>query len=290
MKNIYLISFNGGAGGDFLCSEISKDINFYSFQSSIDLKTNACDLLENPFSKWNLDVKPPDALWPTASISSEIDLYYNEKNLVLPTHYFDNVNQTMIPRLKGIRLYTKQFSPLFYLLLWIKRWINIQNFKGKEELDNIIFSRSFSKNADVNFFKSKIRDAIFENRRYIYRFELPALELLYDKAIHFVDGFFRRYNTHNNKGYEDKGWIPYNIDNLYLDPVNNVKEFSQLFNMEEPINPDSIAEHHSRNFQLIEKTFNESYETFISNNWRYKLKEWVRIQCPNAYSVDFKIL
>ena len=289
MKNIYLLSFNGGAGGDFLCSEISKDINFYSFQSSIDLKTNACDLLENPFSKWNLDVKLPNPSWPTASVSEEIDLYYNEKNLVLPTHYFNNVNQTMIPRLKGIRLYTKQFSPLFYLLLWIKRFIKIIDFENKEALDNIILSRNFSNsnNADVNFFRSKIKDAILENRRYVYGFELPALDLLYDKAIYFVDRFFRRYNTHNCKGYEDNGWIPYNIDNLYLDPVNNVKEFSQLFNMEEPINPDTIAEHHSRNFQLIEKTFNESYESFISDNWTFKLKEWVRYQCPNSYSVNF---
>jgi len=287
MKNIHLLSFNGGVGGDFLCSEISKDINFYSFQSSIDLKTNTCNLLENPFSKWNLDVKPPNPLWPTASISSEIDLYYNEKNLVLPTHYFGNVNQTMIPRLKGIRLYTKQFSPLFYLLLWIKRWINIKNFKDKEELDNILLSRSFSKNTDITYFTSKIAD-IIANRKYYYDFEIPALNLIYDKSIDFVDEVFVKYNICNTNGYEDNGWIPYNIDNLYLDPVNNVKEFSQLFNMEESINPDSIAEQHSRNLQLIEETFNESYESFVSNDWLPKLKEWVKLKCPNSYSINFE--
>lgn len=291
MKNIYLLSFTGGSGGDFLCSQISKDNSFFPLESKMNPDSNSCDL-ENPFEKWNLDIK--NTFISNLSISNytleNIDLYFNEKNLIAPTHFFGNLNQVRLPRLKGIKLYNEKLSPLFYLLLWIKRWTSVRHFENKEDFFKIIEESSPNTSRFINATIDKIVDEIFTNRKYLYSFEIPALKKLHKDAINFVHNYFEYYKLFNTITDREFGWIPYNIDNLYLDPINNLKEFSQLFNMEQSINSEIIAEYYSQNLRVIEETFGEPYEVFISNNWLLKLKEWVKQQCPNAYSVNFKIL
>jgi hypothetical protein len=288
MKNIYLLSFTGGTGGDFLCSQISKDNNFYLLESKMDPSTNTCNL-ENPFEKWNLDIKNNFKAPISDSLFEEINLYYNKKNIITPTHFFGNVNQIKLPRIKGIKLYSNLFFPYFYLLLWIKRWVFKRHFENKEDAHEIF--KSLNPNSDNTTFNKDIIDRIVENRNYFYSYEIAALKTFHMNAIDFVVNGFNFHKRYSSRTYEDLGWIPYNIDNLYLDPVNNVKEFSQLFNMEESINSEIIAEYYSQNLKVIEETFGEPYETFISSDWLSKLKEWVCEQCPNSYSysISFKI-
>jgi hypothetical protein len=297
MNNIYLLAFNGGSGGDFLCSQISKDSNFYPLEYKINPITNTYDL-ENPFAKWNLNTKNQfmqDLLVTTDNTLENIDLHYNEKNLIAPIHFFGDHNQAYLdalyrlPRLKVIRLYSNKLPPLFYLLLWIKRWVFAQEFENKE-----IFIREHISIYTSKFHistRNKILDSIFANRNYYYAFEISAMENLFNNSINFVKNFFKRYNYYNTIVQNNTvGWIPYNIDNLYLDPINNSEEFCQLFNMEKSINPEIISNYYLKNLQVIEEIFGEPYEVFILGDWLSKLTEWVQIQCPNAYSVDFKIL
>jgi len=298
MNNIYLLAFNGGSGGDFLCSQISKDSDFYPLEYKINPITNTYDL-ENPFAKWNLNTKNQfmqDLLVTTDNTLENIDLHYNEKNLVAPIHFFSYFNQAhldtiyRLPRLKIIRVYSNQLTPLFYLLLWIKRWVLIQECENKE-----IFIReqisTYTSKFDIAA-RNKILDSIFANRNYYYSFEILAMSNLFNNSTDFVKNFFlKKYNYYNTFVQNNTGkWIPYNIDNLYLDPVNNSEEFCQLLNMEKPIDPEIISNYYFRNLQVIEETFGEPYEVFILGDWLSKLTEWVQIQCPNAYSVDFKIL
>jgi len=296
MNNIYLVSFLGGGGGDFLCSQISKDCNFYPLEYTINSVTNTCDLT-NPFLKWNIDLKNHlrfKVLEISDVILEEIDLYYNEKNLVAPTHFFGNLSEIKLPRLKGVHLYTKQFFPLFYLLLWIKRWVLIQEFENKEIfLRKVISASSLPNDAYAKIFRDKIADNILANRNFVYEFELRAATRLFRNAIDCVEWFYRYYCfvfAFPNPHTVSKDWIPYNIDNLYLDPVNNSEEFCQLFNMEKPIDPEIIVSYYSKNLQVIEEIFGEPYEVFILGDWLSKLKKWIELKCPNSYSVDFKIL
>lgn len=283
MKNIHLLSFTGGTGGDFLCSEISKDTNFYTLESNWIFDMNRYDL-ENPFQQWNLDIK--DRHIPSLQISdtvfNEIDLYYNEKNLITPTHFFGAVNQIKLPRIKGIKLYTTQLSPLFYSLLWIKRWTAKRYYETKEEFLKLIGSPN--PNYIVNVQEI---DTLFTNRNYLYSFEIPALKSLHKNAIDFVSNFFVTYSMYSTIPNDNFGWIPYNIDNLYLDPINNSEAFSQIFSMEQAISPAIITAYYTQNLRVIEETFGEPYDVFISNDWLSKLKQWVLLQCPDLYSIDF---
>jgi len=293
MNNIYLVTFPGGGGGDFLCSQISKDINFYPLESSMNTATNTCEL-ENPFLKWNIDLKSHHkfkVLEISDVMLKEIELYYNEKDLVAPTHFFGNLSEIKLPRLKGVHLYTKQFFPIFYLLYWIKRLSGPKHFIDKETfLRKVTGASSLPNDAYAKFFRDKIADNILANRNFVYDFELIAATRLLGNAIDCIERFYRYYCfifSFPNPHTVSKDWIPYNIDNLYLDPVNNSKEFCQLFNMEKPINPEIIASYYSKNLQVIEETFGEPYEVFILGDWLSKLKKWIELKCPNSYSINF---
>jgi hypothetical protein len=290
MKHIYLLAFTGGAGGDFLCSQVSKDPDFYPLETRVNQTLNVYNL-DNSFEKWDLDIKNRNIVRMKISetVLEEIDLYYNEKNLITPTHFFGDFNRINFPRIKGIKLYSKILTPFFYLLLWIKRWVNLRYFKTKTETARVL--ESLNPNSTIEF-REEMIDRVLKtrNRNHFYAFELAALKTLCMDAIDLVDNYYvNSYRRISELPNSDFGWIPYNIDNLYLDPINNTREFSQIFNMEQPIDPDIIAEYYSLNHQLIEKTFNETYESFISSDWTSKLKEWVQNQCPDSYIVDFKI-
>jgi hypothetical protein len=290
MKNIYFLSFAGGAGGDFLCSLISKDVNFYPLVSKTETVTNSC-YLEDTFKKWHLDLKNGNIpkLLDSEYLVKRIDSFYTEKNLMVPTHYVGSFDQIKLPRFKAVKLFSTDLVPMYYLLLWIKRWCSVMYFENKQDFfkrieveQNERIKKNRIANGEIK--KNKIMNSVFANKNHAYGFELPAARLLYRNSIDFVDRYFITFKYHATLS-NINGAKSYNIDRLYLDPANNSTEFSQLFDMTQSINPDIIAEYHSQNLKLIEKTFNEPYDLFISSNWLAKLKEWVQLKCPNSYGI-----
>lgn len=276
MKNIFLLGFTGGSCGDFLCSQISKDDNFYSLQSSMNPDLNRCEL-ENPFANFGIDIKNP--YWPESSIISntdykKIDIAYSEKNLVLPIHYFLDLDNINLPRLAGIKLCSNKLTPLFYILLWIKRWRLPVNIGGSE--DDVI--KCAGKNLKLIEKSKEIID-----RGYFYSFEKPALRLNISNSIDLTIKYFFNYASISKKAAN--GWIPYNLDNLFLNTIDNVTEFSQLFNMTCSINSEDLIQYHQNNIKLVETYFNKTYDSLILGNWLLDLREKIKTECPSAYSI-----
>jgi hypothetical protein len=277
MKNIFLLGFTGGSCGDFLCSKISQDDNFYSLQSAMTQDINRCEL-GNPFSKFGIDIKNPQ--WGGIPIISKdtydnIDKEYSEKSLILPIHYFSNLENIKLPRLVGVKLCSKELTPLFYILLWIKRWSNKNSIIGNEE--NII--KCAGKNLKLI---EKSKEII--NRGFYYSFEQPALRLGVYNSVNIATAYFSTYRGLSKKS--NIGWNPYDIDNLFLNTKQNIREFSQLFNTSQEINAGDIIDYHAANIALVEKHFNKSYSNLISGNWLLDLQAWVEQQCPNAYCLN----
>lgn len=276
MKNIFLLGFTGGSCGDFLCSQISKDESFYSLQSSMTLDINRCEL-ENPFKNFGVDIKNP--YWPDSLIISDtdyknIDLAYSEKNLILPTHYFFDLNNINLPRLAGIKLCSNKLAPLFYILLWIKRWRYPKTVEGFEE---DIIKCAGNNLALVNKAKEILA------RGYFYSFEKTALRLNMSDSVDLSTTYFFNYANLSKK--VANGWTPYNLDNLFLDTRGSAIEFSQLFNMTCTINTEELIQYHQNNITLVETYFNKTYDNLISGNWLSDLKEKIKTECPNAYSI-----
>lgn len=271
MKNIFLLGFTGGSCGDFLCSQISKDESFYSLQSEMTSNVNRCEL-ENPFASFGLDIKNP--YWPDSVTISDadyknIDIAFADKNLILPTHYFFDLKNINLPRIAGIKLCSKQLTPLFYILLWIKRWRYANTVEGQD-------IAKWSSNSEI------INEII--SRGYFYAFEKTALRLNVSNSIDLSTTYFFNYNNLSKKVAD--GWVPYNIDNLFLDTKNSVIEFSRLFNMSQPINAEDIIHYHQNNIRLVENYFNKSYDNLIAGNWLLELKERIKTDCPNAYCIS----
>ena len=133
-----------------------------------------------------------------------------------------------------------------------------------------------------NILKENVKKGIeLIKRGYYYEFELPAIHRKLSNGIDIVENYFDMYQRMSKE--IPVSWSCYNIDNLFLNPTKNVNEFSKLFNMSNPINVIDIEIYYHNNIQLVEKIFNEPYNNFISGNWLLKLKNWVKIECPNSY-------
>jgi hypothetical protein len=237
---------------------------------------NRCEL-ENPFEKFGIDIKNPyraEALVVSDDDYKNIDAAFSLKNLILPTHYFSNINNINLPRLVGVKLCSTELTPLFYILLWIKRWSQRHSNIG-HELDILNCTNESLKMIEGS-------NKIF-NRGYHYAFEKPALRLGMNNSTNLSSSYFYNYKALSR--HASIGWHPFNIDKLFLNTRENIEEFSNLFNMSLPINAEDIEQYHYTNIQLVETNFNKSYSELISNNWLLELREWVKYQCPDAYSI-----
>lgn len=270
MKHIYLLSFQGGAGGDFLANRINQDPSFYQYDCPWIMSVNRYDI-RNPLKKFNIDLKYAHV--NNVEISNElknlIDLEFQNINLILTLHYFKDINTINLPRVKGIKLtWSTKLSPLFYTLLWIKRFtenLKIENIK----LYNITNFELFQKFQHI------------QRRGFIYHFETIALRYGYLDSKNFIKHYYQYY--HESGLSEPEGWTTYNIENLYLDPKNNTKNFSDLFGLSQPINFEFIEAYYQRNRMLIEEIFNIEYEKWIEGDWLSDLETWALEQCPGCY-------
>jgi hypothetical protein len=277
MKNIFLLGFTGGSCGDFLCSKISKDDNFYTLESSMTSDMNRCEL-ENPLLPFGINIKNPVSL-DSLNINSEdyknIDIKFSQKNLILPIHYFANINNIKLPRLAGVKLCSSKLTPLFYILLWIKRWKNkVPIMENEHTLIDC---------AGNNLTLIKQCEEMIK-RGYYYSFEQTALRSNMYNSINLPTMYFPTYRNLSSK--VDIGWTSYNIDNLFLNTKENITGFSQLFNMSGTLNADDIIQYHAANLELVEKHFNKSYFDLMAGNWLVELQTWIEEQCPDSYKID----
>jgi hypothetical protein len=68
-----------------------------------------------------------------------------------------------------------------------------------------------------------------------------------------------------------------------FDTKNAVDDWQAAFNMAEPLNIQEIEQYHANNIELMETTFNMSYDKWRSEKWIMLLKEWVKFKCPEMY-------
>lgn len=276
MNHIYVFSFIGGSGGDFLCSQIADDTNFYPFELRWDSDLNRYDL-SNPLDKFGLDIKPfflPSQMKLLSDeIKIEIDNEFKDKNLILPTHYLERLEHVNLPRLIGVKaVYSEYFLPLYYTLLWFKRYIVPIKVESYKDVDPGYYV------APRHIFK--IIKKITE-RGFIYSFEKTALNAQMLSSKKFIKGFFSQYTK--LASLEPPGWITYNLDNLYLDSKSYSKNFSDLFGRSQPIDHEIIDRYFQSNLAVIPQIFNKTYDDWIKGDWLSDLEKWALLQCPDCY-------
>lgn len=285
MANIYIISYVGGACGEWLTYQLGKDENYYPIGLQTQTGSNKY-VIQNPLEELDIDIKSPyDAtrLNITTDQRQAVEHKFNQKHLAVPTHYMDRLDKINLPRIKGIRLYFSHVTaPMFYTLLWIKTWVEHKPVDAKEQQEIIRCAEGDS--GDKALLKiDTVMDKVDEivRRKKVYAFEKSALRFGVRKSEDFVDrfyGFYFRYNLLRPADYTNLS-----IEELLLNPQSQLQEYKTAFDLDKPLNLATIEDYHQRNIQTIEQTFNMSWNVYRNSKWIFILKDYVKTQCPDRY-------
>lgn len=269
MHTLYLLGFQGGSCGDFLCSKISELDNFHKVPYQHLPNSNTTD-----FSVLDID---PDFKIKSAYRVEHLNLsndridyiksILNSKNIILPTHYQNSITETNLPNLVPLSLNFTKLSKLFYTLLWIKKWSN--PWQGFDPY-NVLLS--------VDSIELHNRIQKMMGKQKIYSYERIMIHADYHSLDNFV---IRQYLKYSSIGMIKRNdWRIIDADSLFTNPHTYIHEFNNILNISNSINPDVIENYHLENINLIERTFNKSIVNFFQSNWMNEIIQWVREKCP----------
>lgn len=304
MSNIIMVSYNGGSCGEFLCTQISKDPNFYPAELEKVTELNRW-IYSNPFKKFNVDFesyvskrvtpdqyanlgqqRPIDLKCPwieshtyISDVTADaIDKFYNDKNLLVPTHYWGNLANINLKRVRGVRFtFNNNLDVLFYTLLWIKTWTETYPSNVEFYMHELRTCALVSGNPKMN----EVVNTIIE-RGYMHSFERAAIRYNIQSSYDIIDKFFVDYHKMNS--LRVPGWDIVNVEDLMLDTTGTVEHWKQVFGTDSTLDIETIEKYHQKNLSVIEETFNQTYDNFKKSNWKLTLKEWVKKAAPHAYT------
>jgi len=261
-----MVSYYGGMFGEFICSQISNDKNFYD--AEVEITDNNRYVLKNPFKTYTLNLKAFDTGLNTKlppQLVDRIDNDFSEYNLCYPTHtYKEDMEYLNLPRLKIVRLRTKHNDILFlaYIVGWIKSLTTIG--KVNPRFTNEVEHK-------LNSITRPYYDKILE-RGYFYWFEKLALKHGIVSIDDFIEFWWRSFRQYNNLKWDQ--WTYIDIGSLIKDYDNVKEEWNELFNLDSDLDKAAIEEYHANNLQLIEDTFNKSFDE-LGTSWQELLLDWI---------------
>jgi len=282
MPNIYLFSYCGGHGGDFLCHQISQDPNYYPTLFK-ETTVNFQWVNDNPFEKYKLNFKSFVSELDKSPVSDivrdQIDKEFSEKNLIIPAHSMTDLLPNL-PRVKRLKLVATDSSAYFYYtLLCIKAWCKVYKITKQQEDMIIRFDRFKERHKDNPVLLEQIKN--IQNRGYVYSWEIQAIHMGLHNGIDFIKQHFSIYQKYNKMQLTNS--INLDLDAMYEKPEDNVKLWSDILDMQTILNPNVITEYHQNNINLIESRFNKSIDQYLKINWLDQLAEYVSLVCPDHY-------
>jgi hypothetical protein len=282
MPNIYLFSYCGGHGGDFLCRQISQDPNYYPslYKETTD---NFRWVNDNPFEKYDLNFKritsELDKFTVSDLVKDSIDKEFSEKHLIVPSHNMTAVLPNL-PRVKRIKtISTDEQAYFYYILLCIKAWC-ISYDLNKHHKDMIPrFDRFKEMHKNNPLLLEKIE--YIQQRGHVYSWEMDAIYNGLINGIDIIKQHFPIYQKYLRLSLPDTANL--NLDDMYKNPADNVNTWSKLLDMQTILNANVITEYHQKNIDLIESRFNKSIDQYLKINWLDQLAEYVSLVCPDHY-------
>ena len=274
-NKVYLVRFNGGAGGDFLSYQISKDTNFYSLKL-ISSENNTWDV-EN--SLQNLDPSEMDLTVISNRLTSLFELIesnseFQDRNVLIRTHYTGSFSKLNIPNLSIVNL--TMFGKIVYLsyfLLFIKRYL--KKIPNSDLQENINFVHS---GFNIDNQKEKIIQ-----KGFCYSFERHALMRGLLNSYDFIESFFIKYKTFC---LPKTNAVNFNVGKLYQDPQTNVIDFSKVFNMKNSLDPYLVQNYFEENMFIFYNQFSKYFDAYNSDKeFIDDLTNFVKSQAPDSYSL-----
>jgi hypothetical protein len=266
MHRIYLYNSLIGTGTDFLASQLSDDPEFYP----LSLRKNGIGLYRTVNPLRYFDIYSNDKLFTISDeVRDKIDNFFSAKSLIVPSSYIESgFPKINLPRLTCIRTqFTTKFSPLFYTMSMIED--GLYSYKLTPNIVSVIDKIDpDQKNEHLQHIKQ---------RNQYYNFEYHALQNNSCDPLKFVKNRYGKYIV--EAFISPANCKLFQIDNLFMNPKDNVKEFCRLVGRESLIDYTKIEEFHANQISTLETTFNKTYANYISGNWRDELTEWLQHKC-----------
>ncbi len=268
MHRIYLYNSSIGSGKEFLAAQLSDDPEFYplSFRKSYDTGRYEA---AHPLRYFDINHRTQHKIFEISDNDcARIDEFFSTKSLIIPTTYVNGLSYINLPRLTPIQInFTTCVGPLFYTLSIIEN--GIDTYKNTSD---VLSSIEELDPDQQNAFLQQIKA-----RGNVYNFEKQSLHHKFTDPLNFVKNNYIEYIM--NAYRRPIKCTCFLLDNLFINPKDNVKEFCNLVGRESVVDYRKIEEFHANRILTLEKTFNKSYKNYVSSNWRDELVEWVRNKC-----------
>jgi hypothetical protein len=268
MHSIYLYNSLHGTGRDFLAGQLSDDPGFYplSFRKNYN---NGRYEPAHPLRYFDINYWSEYKLFEISDDeSTRINEFFSAKSLIIPITYVGSLLNINLPRLTHIQInFTARFGPLFYTLSIIEKGMDTYKITS-DELSAI---------KEIDPDQNDPLSQCIKDRDHLYDFEKQSLRHKFTNSLHFIKYNYKGYIIAAYRRPED--CTCFQLDDLFINPKDNVKEFCNLVGRESVIDYRKIEEFHTDRILALEKTFNKSYKNYVLGNWRDELVEWVRNKC-----------
>lgn len=243
--------------GDFLSFLIHQNPDYYSIPDNF----NANDPRTTEHNMWRfpnllepigLEAKiyPSDWQWRvSADDLATLDSIYGDKNILLPSHWYNNINQYTTQGLfdRGIRLFVKErkILKICYAMWWVKShaiahmiWPHRQ-----EEIEEMLNKNHPNKNLLPEILES------YHN----WKFIAVKYSLLKDGKLDIGTYIRRHFNelySLKNHTKHTTNYLALDLDNLIYGDFSNVTVLEDYLNVS--IDKDTVRAYTDTNYQMLE--------------------------------------
>jgi hypothetical protein len=268
MNRIYLYNSLTGSGAEFLVAQLSDDPKFYPLSFRKNYNNERYEAV-HPLRYFDINNGTQHKIFEISdNDSARIDEFFSAKSLIIPTPYVSDLSSINLPRLTCIRInFTTRVSPLFYTLSMIEQGIDTYKITSDES--------STIEEIDPDHRHPYLQ--CIKERGNLYNFEKQSLRGKFTNPLNFIKNNYKEYVI---QAYQQlNNCTCFQLDKLFINPKDNVKEFCKLVGRESVIDYRKIEEFHANRILTLEKTFNKSYKNYVLGNWRDELVEWIQNKC-----------
>jgi hypothetical protein len=272
---IILISYVPGLFGEFSSYLFSKhNSNFVNDVETIITNDNRY-LFPNYLEIINLDIKN---LWSSEPLIiskfqiEKLNQFYGEKNLCVPTHWYNNDSNLCNLPGKKIRFFSSNLNilKLSYCLFWIKSHKNSNIWESRRREIEILIENN---HIHSNILKELlISNAPGQNWKFLSVKENILKDGKLDLNFYIKQKFIKLLQSTITKN--SSSWIYYDIGELIHGNQSNIFNIESLLNIK--IDNLLIEEYREKNLDIIKKYLNLNFKDLQSSNWIDVLSEFIK--------------
>jgi hypothetical protein len=269
MNNIYLISYTGGMYGEYICTLLSNDDNYYDagFKHYLpeDNRHGYRSIIDplHTFDAWDFYSVPND-------IRETILTVHNDKHIAMKTFNYKEHVDVNLPNLVKVKFFADD---------WIFSWL--QSGPKGLKMSAITHEHSMSRSWLIPFIEeynkmpeltSKLIDNVDELTWTEFDMAVLGIYNLADYVQHKIDW----HSTQAPVKSGNSDWIYLNPLELFNDPESHIDQWQKVFDTKSKFDVQSLKDYHQCNVELIERTYGKPYEEIKNGDYKQTMIDYLK--------------